>query len=388
MIFIASAKFFAVQSDRICFIVLLDESSLTRCSGMISVPRVLVVGGGVTAGATCCLLTDKLSETCHVSVWDKARGEGGRMSTSRGPECKSYADLGAQYITVSDKQRQKHARFYDLLNSADPLTPLPSSVVGLRPPPPGTCNLVPPAGFRSVVSRLFQHSRISPQFGQRVLQLNHVGDKVEVFTSDDRCEQFDAVILTMPAPQILSLEGALVKSLECSDVKQCLSDVKFSSRFALAVFFDRANAISTSWSVQFLPEDLIFCYVAVDNLRRGRVSENTSVVFHTNTQFGSEHVEKSPDQLKETLLKHVAARFPDWPLEGATIKCHKWRFSQVIRPYSGAPGHVVLHQRPLVVAAGDSFTETSGFNSCLDSAVSVADCVGEYLQSRAAGSHN
>ena len=57
-----------------------------------------VVGGGLTAAATCSLLPDRSS--LEVTVWDKARGAGGRMSTARTATVDGCtADLGAQYIT-------------------------------------------------------------------------------------------------------------------------------------------------------------------------------------------------------------------------------------------------------------------------------------------------
>ena len=58
-----------------------------------------VVGGGLTSAVTASLL--KAGGSNHVvKVWDKARGVGGRMSTSRSAfNMELTADLGAQYIT-------------------------------------------------------------------------------------------------------------------------------------------------------------------------------------------------------------------------------------------------------------------------------------------------
>lgn len=67
-----------------------------------------VVGGGLTAGVSSCQLSKQLGRS-NVTVWDKARGAGGRMSTSRSngnPECK--VDLGAQYISATKAYREKH----------------------------------------------------------------------------------------------------------------------------------------------------------------------------------------------------------------------------------------------------------------------------------------
>lgn len=71
--------------------------------------KVLVVGSGITAAVTGALLRKQANEKISLTIWDKARGAGGRMSTSRSSgdaDCK--ADLGAQYITVSPENFDKH----------------------------------------------------------------------------------------------------------------------------------------------------------------------------------------------------------------------------------------------------------------------------------------
>ena len=66
-----------------------------------------VVGGGLTSAATCSLIAERTA--AELTVWDKARGAGGRMSTSRSsgnPDC--TVDLGAQYISASQTYAKEH----------------------------------------------------------------------------------------------------------------------------------------------------------------------------------------------------------------------------------------------------------------------------------------
>ena len=56
--------------------------------------RVLLVGGGITSAMTASIIMETIPNIC-VTVWDKARGAGGRMSTSRSPsDPTSSVDLG------------------------------------------------------------------------------------------------------------------------------------------------------------------------------------------------------------------------------------------------------------------------------------------------------
>ena len=62
--------------------------------------KILVVGGGLTAAVTTSLLKSAGSKAPVVTVWDKAKTVGGRMSTLKcrfNPDL--TADLGAQYIS-------------------------------------------------------------------------------------------------------------------------------------------------------------------------------------------------------------------------------------------------------------------------------------------------
>jgi len=62
--------------------------------------ELLVVGAGITGSLTAALLARRCQELAvGLTVWDKARGAGGRMSTHRLPADPSmHVDMGAQYI--------------------------------------------------------------------------------------------------------------------------------------------------------------------------------------------------------------------------------------------------------------------------------------------------
>ena len=80
------------------------------------IAKVLVIGGGITSAVTTSILAEKIGQNVQLSVWDKARGAGGRMSTSRSPgnpDC--TADLGAQYISAKPEYFKSHSDIYQEL---------------------------------------------------------------------------------------------------------------------------------------------------------------------------------------------------------------------------------------------------------------------------------
>ena len=77
---------------------------------MVSKPKALIVGAGVTGTYIGSLLAKQYGMS--VELWDKARGVGGRMATSRMSRTSSLScDLGAQYFSITKEYWKKHKRF-------------------------------------------------------------------------------------------------------------------------------------------------------------------------------------------------------------------------------------------------------------------------------------
>ena len=192
---------------------------------------------------------------------------------------------------------------------------------------------------------------------------------------------FDAAVLTMPVPQILELPG--MSEIINSETSEKLSKVQYSSRYALALFFDtyeekisfdNSDPNIHQTSAEYISDDPIFCYAAIDNAKRGLVGlqHPTSVVFHTNVPWGIKHLEDPLPEIEKILLKHFKEKYPRWP-EPKSVKCLRWRYSQIYKPYQNCPGAIILNEKPLIIAGGDGFTEKSGLSCCIDSAQTISN---------------
>lgn len=53
-----------------------------------------------------------------------------------------------------------------------------------------------------------------------------------------------------------------------------------------------------------------------------------SVVVHTTVTFGSKHLDSDPAEVQQLILSHLERIVPSLP-KPASIKCQKWRYSQV-----------------------------------------------------------
>jgi len=336
--------------------------------------KILLVGGGITSALTG-LCIRKLLPDCNISIWDKARGAGGRMATTRCTlNASCTADLGAQYITTTEDFMKANGDIYNDLISDGTLEPLKCKVIGMKTQG-NSKNFVVPNGTSFLVKSVFQKAQINQKFSHHVSSINEGDGKWIVETKTGVKEDFDVVILTMPVPQVFLLEGTVKNSIK--GVLEPLTAVTYSSRYVLVLFF-LENLPNEDWGAQYIDSDPIFRYVTIDNIRRNRPDNLCAVVFHTTVSFGFKHVEDSIPDIEKVLVSRTKELFPTWP-EPKAVKCHKWRYSQVTNTYPDTPGCVVLSASPLLVIGGDAFSG-SKFDNCIQSSKSISQRVGEALK--------
>ncbi|XP_067155588.1 renalase isoform X3 [Apteryx mantelli] len=281
--------------------------------------RVLVVGAGLTGSA--CAARLRGMAPGRLEVWDKARGAGGRMSTSRSArDAACTADLGAQYLTLETGRAGPRRSFYEELLSHGILEPLTAPIEGMVVKE-GSHNYMAPQGTSSVVEYYLKQSAGADVFYEHhITQISLRDGKWEVSRKMGSPEQFDIVILTMPVPQILQLQGDIVNK-----------------------------------SPEIGP----------------------SVVVHTSVTFGHDHLDSDPAEVQQLILNHLESIVPSLP-KPASIKCQKWRYSQVTKAVPNCPGQMTLHTQPLLICGGDGFTH-SNFDGCIDSAMSLVEAIKSHL---------
>ncbi|XP_069652039.1 renalase isoform X2 [Haliaeetus albicilla] len=338
--------------------------------------RVLVVGAGLTGSACAALLRG--AALGRVVVWDKARGAGGRMSTSRSArDAACIADLGAQYITLETEGAEPRRSFYEELLSHGILKPLTAPIEGMVVKE-GSCNYVAPQGMSSVVKYYLKQSGADVFYEQHVTCISLRDGKWEVSRKMGPPEQFDVVVLTMPVPQILQLQGDIVNIINGSQ-RQQLESASYSSRYALGLFYEAGTQIDVPWAAQYITDNPCIRFISIDNKKRNIESPEIgpSVVVHTTVTFGSEHLDSDPAEVQQLILNHLERIVPSLP-KPASIKCQKWRYSQVTKPVPNCLGQMILHTQPLLICGGDGFT-FSNFSGCIDSAMSLAEAVKSHL---------
>uniref|UniRef100_UPI00358E5FD9 renalase n=1 Tax=Myxine glutinosa TaxID=7769 RepID=UPI00358E5FD9 len=327
--------------------------------------RVLVLGAGLT-GALCSAMLR--SPSLQVTVWEKEREPGGRMSNTRWES--QIADWGAQYITRMPGTRQEHQRYYSELLEAGVLKPLEGLVEGMKNMEVGAKHFVAPLGTSSIVNYYLEQSGANVKLGCDVSHVFLRDGELEVRMQNGGHKYFDTLVLSLPTPQLLHLQGDLANMMSPSQ-RSALQKVRYSSRFALVLFYKAGQELDVPWVMKYVTDSPIICFLSLDNRKRscGSLGGAPVLVAHSSVHFGAEQSQRDVEEVAQLIQSELQRLLPQLPSH-MHHKAHRWHHSQVTVPVDGSPGHLILHQRPLIACVGDYFTR-SNFDGCIESALSL-----------------
>lgn len=323
--------------------------------------KILLIGCGLTSSITAYLLRTRIPNI-HVTVWDKARGPGGRTSVRRGPNG-TFVDLGAQFITTDSSKLLKYSDVYENLIHSKMLEPMKCKIQGLSASH-GKQHFIAPNGTNSLVKYFLNNANVDcTKFERRVCAITPTG-KVSCVCGTE--EMFDVVIITAPATQILQLDCPIPPI-----IRNELEKVTYSTRYTFNMFYLKP-ILQEEWDVKFLNDDT-FRYVSIENRKRQQYDDADCVTFHTTKEFGMRYIKETKDSMFPILSCKVKELFPGWPLP-ETSNVHKWLYSQVTTPYINSPGCILLNESIPILAGGDCFTQST-FNGCIESAQKICETI-------------
>lgn len=346
--------------------------------------NVLIVGSGITGSLISRYLSrhgTHVKNGLSVTIFDKARGPGGRFCTHRrGGLLEDVAELGAQYVTKSPETADEE--LYEELLRSNQFVRLPSSSIrGIHEKAVDMEHYEAPGGLASVAENLVsEDARVS--FSRHVSEILQDDGMYRVRyrdyhddPNDDArlSEPFDKVVLTPPGPQVVDLLRS--SSLEVPDV---LKDVKYSSRFAVALYpEDPSSMLRPSWSCAYTKGDrLVFARF-----------HRRSIVLHASVPFTLSHYEENRDEIVR-ILSSDFKEYMGWSElpRISHAKCHRWRYSQTSGVSTSAAHDVgALEVQPGLFIAGDGLLG-SNFDKCSKSARDAAQMILASSQSSSSSS--
>lgn len=269
--------------------------------------RFAIVGAGM-AGLSC---ADRLKRAGHgVSLFDKGRGPGGRMSTRRmqTPLGEVHVDHGAQYFTVRDPAFMAQVARWSASGVAAPW------------PTAGTGAWVGVPGMSAVVRDLAQQHDVS--FGWHVCGLVRRDDGWHLTgeaPSGERVQSgpFDAVIVSLPPEQ-----AAAIVALH--DLSLAATALAARSQPCWTGMFVFAERLATDRDT--VRDAGLINWAARNSAKPGRFGPETWVV-QANAQWSGDHVEDAADAVAARLLGALGDALSSRMPAPVTASAHRWRYA-------------------------------------------------------------
>jgi hypothetical protein len=307
--------------------------------------HIAIIGAGI-AGLACADVLQRAGR--RVSLFDKSRGVGGRMSTRRGDDWQ--CDHGAQYFTArhpdfyAEVSRWRQAGVADLWQPRlrvwdGALLPDADSAVERFV---GTPRMTAPAHWlmNHCLKENLSTENLTLHLQTTIQHLERRHNGWHVFAAEHGwlTERFDAVLLALPAPQVLPL-----LEHNAPELAALAGQAKMRPCWALMLQYDAPLE---------LPFDALFVnrgplrWLARDTSKPARSGCETWLL-HANADWSEQHLDSEVDSVAAILL---AAFVEIGGSPSQTWTAHRWRYANTEQ----------------ILVAGCDWSATSGLGICGD----------------------
>ena len=269
------------------------------------------------------ILTQKGHE---VSVLDKGRGVGGRMSTRTIENAK--ADHGAQYFSV------KTTEFQALISELQSENITAEWHLAQR----DNVRYVGAKGMNTIPKKLA--STLNVLVNEKVILIeNNI-----VKTESGGVYEFDNLIITIPIPQIIDLFHNSKIEFSEND-KSVLAQIEYQPCIAvMAVLKEPTKIVSGGIILKNQPVAWI-----ADNFQKG-ITETPTATIHASAAYSAERFDDDLQEVAKEMLATVNQHIK--PENVITFQTHRWKFSNATERY-GKPFYQIENSN--IYLGGDGF---------------------------------
>lgn len=300
--------------------------------------KIAIIGAGLSGLTTAHLLKD----FGEVTIFEKSRGVGGRMSTRRAEPY--FFDHGAQYFTAKTKPFQ--AFIQPLLDqaiiekwNARYVRFDADNIVERKNWKDDTPRYVGVPGMNHVAK--FLAKGIDIQSNTRIVSLRHQDKWQLMDEQEQQFSGFDWVISTIPSPQAAELLP------QTFAFHRDIKSAKMSACFALMLGFEKDLPVEFD-AAQITNSDL--SWIAVNRHKPHRSGPFTLVV-HSTAEFAEAHIDNDRQHTMQHLLAETS-RLIGCDVNTADYKTlHGWRYANVTQRDQTSP--IYLDQDHSLAACGD-----------------------------------
>lgn len=266
----------------------------------------IIIGAGMTGLTAAHELT---SHGWEVTILDKGRGVGGRMATRR--IAGTRADHGAQYFSV---RTPEFRQLTQKLAAEGVVKAWDLSAADIEHP-----RYFGEKGMSTIPKYLAQNLNVALQ--ERATLIESTGSGCRVTTEAGHTFRAGAIILTIPAPQALTLLGD--SAITLSEFERiALENITYQPCLAVIALLNRPSQVPSP-GMQILEKGGV--EKVIDNRQKGIAPEQPTVTIHATPAFSTEHLESDLRAAGQKLLDELT----EWiPAESVTeYQVHRWRYS-------------------------------------------------------------
>lgn len=292
--------------------------------------KVAVIGAGLAGLSAARALSD---HGLDVTVFEKSRGLGGRMSTRRTDEFGQF-DHGAQYFTARDPRFRKYVNEWQQLGVVA-RWPAPKSNQKIAVIKNGTLKsesnsqerFVATPAMNSIAKHLASDLNVVLQ--TRIAKIKPVAGGHELRDdNDDARGSFAAVVTSAPAEQtceLLTNYRSLKSEVERIEMRPC---------WATMVSLERP--LTANWVGAFI-HDSFLSWVARNSTKPKRTnnrSKNENLVLHAQPNWTAEHWEDDPESVASLMMQEFWRASDTKPVPVIYKKSHRWKYALAKEPAS------------------------------------------------------
>lgn len=325
--------------------------------------RIAIIGAGLSGLVT----AKRLRPYAEITVFEKARGVGGRMSTRYADDYRF--DHGAQYFTL--RQDASRAFLQDQLKdgtisrwNAARAELKGSEEAALAPWQEGRPRFVAAPNMNSLCKSLAEGLDVRVK-----TKITEIAGKAGYWQLVDEHGtdhgSFDWVVVSAPAPQTATLMPP------CFTMHDAIISAKMAGCFTLMVGLKETPDLS--WQAAQISGSVL-AWIAINSSKPER-PHACALVLQARNDWSEDHMEVNPDWVRTELLKE-GSRITGTDLQKASsIQMHRWRYANVVRPASSS---LLLDSANQLAACGDWCVEGKVEGAAL-SALTLADAMQGHL---------
>lgn len=286
--------------------------------------RVAIIGAGIS-GVVC---GNALSQRgVDVTIFEKSRGVGGRMSTRKTPD-EIFFDHGCQSFAATDQCFLGQVETWmksGLVAEWEGIFGELERGKFSRASPVATRYVGTPT-MNAPVKQLAESLAVNLNF--KVSTCTYTDSKWAIKDDDSQTfEGFDALVLSIPPYQaegIVDLPAEHVSQIRQTEMSRCWC-LMLSLESSLCLPFDGAHVTASPIS-----------WLARNNSKPERPTTPETWCIHATPEWSEDHVDQSRDEISAALLNEFWAVTGCHPKPVDSLVGHRWMYAQTERPF-GSP---------------------------------------------------